>query len=751
MSLASLVVHIGADTSGLNKALTQSQKDIQKAGRQFSNLGASLTKNLVIPIVGVGAALAASAVKVGTFADELLDLVDMTGLTARTLQEFRHVASVAGVESDTLANAAIKLTAAMSSGDEQGKKLGDALGLLGIKANDASGKLVSMDVLLPQIITGLQGMTDITSRNALAADIFGKSWSELAPILSMTSGEMTAARDEAQRLGLVMSDEALKSADAFRKALGTLTQTAGAITREIGVGMIPVMTSLAKFLQESVVPAVRAVVGWFGDLSTGTKITIGVVAGLAVALTGAVIIFGTILKFMPLLTSGFTALTGPIGLTILAIGALTAAGIQMVKHWDAVKLQFVLAWTAMKDAAFTSVGFILDMLVALTVRIPVLAGKIMGLRSAFDLIAEKSMASSGRAIGALELKLLDAGTAAEMTDSKVRKLVSTLNTLGSGGASKLLGRLAEQLGGLGTSVTPAFAGAGGSNPLSGPKIAEMTGNIVSPSAGGRPYGFQEGDSFGMKIGRVIQAGAGNSEMGQMIQATAEFGKFAILLPIISGAMETLAPAFSALLEPLKMVGRVIGDMLVPPIKMVADLLSAALAPALKILAGVVRVISVAFSFVSEAIGWMILGIGKLIDSLPFVSAKGMINMGQSMIDAARAARRNTDATDDATDAVTKFASALSNIPRVLNINALRHMVTGAGGGDSGSGGGGSVGGSGGGGGGGKGDQILYSYDTINITVPGAGDPERVAEAVGRVIERKRARGGMSRLALAVAT
>lgn len=759
-ALGALIVRIGAETSGLNKALTQAERDIQKAGKQFSKLGATLTQNLVLPIVAVGAALAASAIKVGTFADELLDLVDMTGLTAKTLQEFRHVAQVAGVGSDTLAQAAIKLTTAMSSGDEQGKKLGDALGLLGIKANDASGKLVSMDVLLPQIITGLQGMTDITSRNALAADIFGKAWSELAPILSMSAGEMSAARAEAQRLGLVMSDEALASANAFRKALGTLTETAGAITREIGVGMIPVMTSLAGFLQENVVPAVRAVVGWFGNLSTETKITIGVVAGLSVALTGLIVTLGVVLKMMPLLTAAFTVLTGPIGLTILAIGALTAAGIAMAQNWDWVKMQFVLAWTAMKDAAFASVGFILDLLTAMTARVPVLSAKIVGLRLAFDLLAEKSLAASGVAIGALETKMLGIGAAAAAATVEVKKLSAALvKPIISGGKDKKGTQFGTQFGGenwsdRGSGAKPTGWAALG---LPDPKIAEMP-NRAQPTAAGK----RADDSTGTKISQVIQAGVGNSEMGQMVQAAASFGPMAILLPVINGAMEKLGPAFSKLIAPLVEIGGIVGEilapvfeMLAPVVKMIANIMSAGLAP-------VLRIIVTVFSYVIEALGWFIKGLGVFIDKIipDWVSkvGKGLAKQGQDMIDSARASRKNTDATDKATDAVNKFAGALSNVPRVLNINALRHMITGAGGGGTGGsgggGGGGSGGGVGGGGGGGGRKGGLPQPMTINgdiyITVPGAGDPERVAQAVGRAIERTKARGGMSRLSLAVA-
>lgn len=670
MALAALIVRIGADVSGFNKALSQTEKDIQKAGRQFSKVGASLSKNLVVPIVAVGAALAASAVKVGSFADELLDLVDMTGLSARTLQEFRHVALVAGVESDTLANAAIKLTTAMSSGDEQGKKLGDALGLLGIKANDASGKLISMDVLLPQIVTGLQGMTDTTSRNALAADIFGKSWAELAPILSMTSGEMGAARAEAQRLGLVMSDEALQSADDFRKALGTLTSTAGAVTREIGVGVIPVMTTLASVLQEKVVPVVRDLVDWFGDLSSTTKITIGVAAGLAVAFTGLVVTLGVVLKFVPLLTVGFALLTSTIGLTILAVAALTAAGLYLANNWDAVRDKLLGTETAASRAS-KEVGKLGEALVAVT--------NLEGKNISFS--TDRKVKPKPVDKKALAKRETVAGQWENLFDKIAADSAGMWKTLGDDIAERWAAAFKNEL-----SPEKLFPNA---LPFSEAIRTERTPTATKLEIAAEEARLKREraadknkkgsgasrDSIGTKVGQVLQAGAGSSEIGQMVQAFASFGPMAVLLPVINGAMEKLGPAFTRLIAPLVEIGGVIGEtlapvfeMLAPVVKMIVGVLSTGLAP-------ILRIIVTVFSYVIEAIGWFIKGLGIFIDKIvpDWISkvGKGLAQQGQEMIDNARASRKNANAMEQLAKETEKVTEALINVPFSLNLALYR--------------------------------------------------------------------------------
>lgn len=229
--------------------------------------------------------------------------------------------------------------------------------------------------------------------------------------------------------------------------------------------------------------------------------------------------------------------------------------------------------------------------------------------------------------------------------------------------------------------------------------------------------------IGSTIGSMVQSGAGaaGGVLGEMMQGIAMFGPLGAVMPVITAAFEALAPV----LEPL-----------VPIIKALGQIIAASLAPTIKI-------VVTAISYLGEALGWVIRGIGRLVDALPGISAKGVINAGQAMIDAARAARRNSDATNKATDAVNEFAGALSNIPRVLNINALRHLV-GAGSSPHGGGpGGGTPPGTGGG-------KPMFSMGNVEINVYGASDPAAVAEAVGRELEWRFSRGGTNRLAAALA-
>lgn len=689
MALAALIVRIGADLTDLSKGLSQADRDIAKVGKRLTKMGAELSAKLTAPILAAGAALGASSIAAGRYADVLGDLVDQTGLSSTTLQEFRHVALQAGVDSDALAQAAIKLTTAMSVGDEQTKQLKVGLQKLGLSATDATGKLVSMDVLLPSIIGRLQGMSDTTLRNTIAADIFGRSWAEMAPILGMGSGAMASAQKEAHALGLVMSKEAVEAADQFRRKLDTLMATAGAVTRELGVAVMPIMSGLVDLLQNQVVPAVRSVVKWFGDLSPTAKITIGVVAGLLAAVGPLVVALGTLATMLPLLKVAWLAAFSPAGAIVAAIVAITAAATAMIANWDSVKLQFVLAWTAMKDAAFTAVSGILNMLVAVFGKVPLLSAKIMALKLAFDQFAQNSLVEAMDGIGKLEQKIMKSADATGTFTSKVVQLGNALAQLPKDIPLVLPGLARGMKMGVGSD----FDGNLGRGPADPVRL--NTPAIPNVTAAAKPD--------------FMQAALGGSEVGQMVQAFAAFGPLAALLPVINGALEGLTPLFVALEAPLRSIGQLLGAVLAP----------------------VVRSLTVAISYVMESFGWLVRGIGKLIDALPGVSAKGVINAGQAMMDAAKAARANGDATAYATKELEKFASSLSNVPRVLNINALRHQISGSPRyqGTAGS-------------------PPPVVIGTIQITIPGSDDPEATVMAFDRHFARVVSRGGVTRMTLA---
>ncbi len=79
-------------------------------------------------------------------------------------------------------------------------------------------------------------------------------------------------------------------------------------------------------------------VAWFQNLSAGTKKTIVIVAGLAAAIGPLLVVLGFLIStILPALMTGLAALTGPIGLIVLAVAG---AAYLIYKYWDEIKAYF---------------------------------------------------------------------------------------------------------------------------------------------------------------------------------------------------------------------------------------------------------------------------------------------------------------------------------------------------------------------------------------------------------------------------
>jgi hypothetical protein len=332
--MANLEIEIGIVLPQWQKKLNEAETKLRSFGKQATALGSILTKGVSLPIAAIGTAAFAASVKVGNFADQLLDLEQQTGLSTDALQKYRSVTTAAGIATDAVARASENLQRRLASGEEGSKDLTDGLKALGVSARDSAGNLRSIDNILEESISKLSDYSDITERNQLALKIFGRSASELAPLLALGSKGIEDAKNRAVELGLVLSKEALEGANQFRIQIDTLKDSLGGIGNEIGIAFLPVARKLVDLLQNNVVPVVRNIISFFQNLSDTTKTIITVIAGLAAGIGPLLVALGGVLQILPLLSVGFAALTGPIGLIVAAVaGAATL----IIINFDEIK------------------------------------------------------------------------------------------------------------------------------------------------------------------------------------------------------------------------------------------------------------------------------------------------------------------------------------------------------------------------------------------------------------------------------
>jgi hypothetical protein len=360
MNVGTLFVKFGADLSEFARGSDEVGRRLDGIGKRVGAVGVSMTKWVTGPIVAATAGIVALAKSTGDYADRIGDLTDITGMSARSIQEWQYVAKIAGVETEAVTTAVEGLVRRLPQLEVEGGRSTEQLAKLGLTFADLQG--MAPDKMMETLIRRLSAMEDPLERNAIGSALFGGAWKDIAPILGMGAGAIDEARKRASELGLVMSDESLDAADKFRRAMVELTSTLGGAARNIGAELAPIITDiLLPAIRDRVVPAIagfvakiRELIRWFADLSPTWRNVIGLAVGCAVAIGPVLVVVGKLIPLFGVLAGvikgvgvalAFLA-ANPIGMVIVAVGALIAVGVALWRNWETIKEKLLDIWQA---------------------------------------------------------------------------------------------------------------------------------------------------------------------------------------------------------------------------------------------------------------------------------------------------------------------------------------------------------------------------------------------------------------------
>jgi phage-related minor tail protein len=336
--------------------LTKNLKDAGKSMQDFGSKVEGAGKKLA-PISAVaGGALAGIVglgVKAAQSADDINTLAKQTGLSTDEIQKFQYAAELIDVPLETLTGSMAKLTKNMGNAKDGTGAASDAFKTLGVSIkDDVTGELRNNQEVFDEIITKLGEIENVTERDSLAMQIFGKSAQDLNPLILGGADALTKLGIEAEEAGLILSTDALNSANEFNDAMDTLkAKTAGrfaAVGAEVATMLTPMLEDLADVISK--------VLDWVGSLDEGTLkmiitvlATVAVIAPLLIIIGKVIAAVGTITAALPLLGAAFAFITGPIGLMIAAIAAVIAIGISLYKNWDTIKQKATEIFGAIGD------------------------------------------------------------------------------------------------------------------------------------------------------------------------------------------------------------------------------------------------------------------------------------------------------------------------------------------------------------------------------------------------------------------
>lgn len=415
---------VDKDLKAVDKQAKQLARSLTKTGRNISKMGANLSGKLTAPIVALAGGLTLLAVKTGAYADKMLDLEEITGLSVKNLQKMEFIAAEAGVSFEGFVGVISKFQSRLPGIIEGTGRAAETMAALGVNVNDSQGNLKDMNDLFPEMIKALQGVDDITARNAMAMQLFGRSMADLAPILGMTADDFDRIGNEAADMGVIMDRDALLAANDFRVSLEKLQAQFTSVFRVISTKFMPILNdTIIPLIKDTVIPllldfgdAIGEVLNWFNSLSPEVKKTAVIILGIVAALGPALLIFGKIVmvmktlipvlilakKAMILLSAAMAA--NPIGAVIVLVVALVAAIVWLFNNNETFRRRFLEIWddithhvqqavSVLKVSFFLILNAALAMVAGIANIFPGLAAKVEQARKAVkDMEREERLA-----------------------------------------------------------------------------------------------------------------------------------------------------------------------------------------------------------------------------------------------------------------------------------------------------------------------------------------------------------------------
>lgn len=351
------------------------QEGLGKAEKAIGTVGKGMSTWVTGPIVGAAAGIFGLMTKTGDYADRVLDLRDITGLSTDSIQEWAYVADIAGVSGEAVTTAVTGLIKRLPQLEAEGGKATEGMEKLGI-SYDELNKL-SPDEQVDLLMNSLAEIEDPIERNVIGSQLFGGAWQDLAPILGMGADEIANTRDEAHELNTVMSEEGLQDANAFRQEMERLKNEFGGAFREISNNFLPIFRDqLLPVLRDHVIPAVGRfadkisdVITWFTSLDGSAQQNILKWIGILAAIGPVLLIVAKVIGVLKLLVGAFLFLVSPVGTVIAIIALLIGIGVMLWKNWDTVVEKSTQMHLAVQAAVQKMVQAVVDFFVDLDRRL----------------------------------------------------------------------------------------------------------------------------------------------------------------------------------------------------------------------------------------------------------------------------------------------------------------------------------------------------------------------------------------------
>jgi soluble cytochrome b562 len=215
----SLGLETAAFEKGSRRAVQQTESLGKKMGKIAGAIGTAFVASIGVDTVQAWASATKGALE---FAGSLGETAQQLGVTTNELQEFRYIATQTGIEQGQMDKALQKTTRTLGELATPTKAQAEALKELGLSAKDLAG--LGTGDFITLLADKFKGLT-AAQQAALGAQLgLGRGFQTMIPLLNEGSAGIERMRDEAHKLGIVISETAIQNADKNADLLSTYEQ-----------------------------------------------------------------------------------------------------------------------------------------------------------------------------------------------------------------------------------------------------------------------------------------------------------------------------------------------------------------------------------------------------------------------------------------------------------------------------------------------------------------------------------------------
>lgn len=379
----------------IDEAVKKSTNKLSAFERTTGKIGRSMTKAGTV-MLGASAAVGGSILAVGKstadYAGDMYDMARGAGIGVEAFQKLAYAGRMSGVETEKLSASLVKFDRMVAEAAGGNKTYMQTFEDLGIKIKDSAGNLRQPNEIFEDVADIFHNTEDGIGKTALAVELFGKSGADLIPMLNDGKAGLKAFYAEAERLGLVLSDETTAKGDAFSDQLKNIGEQVKGVKLQLGAALIPALSAAAEKISKVIDKITRWVqenpelVATIGNIAMTTGKWIAILGKAAIAIGSVTFIVGQFGKVFRIVSDSIkigtkivseykngmllfrmqyalfsvwskiaaagqwlfnTSLYGcPVVWIVAGIMAIIAAVVLLVKYWDEVAAWFKKLWDA---------------------------------------------------------------------------------------------------------------------------------------------------------------------------------------------------------------------------------------------------------------------------------------------------------------------------------------------------------------------------------------------------------------------